>query len=423
MAMDQRLGGELPPEEPVFYNPLDPEVHADPYPQYRRLREEAPMLRGPLGYWVVSRHADIAGVLRDPRFGVGMDEAALLQATLEGPGAATVAELSRWMLFRDPPDHTRLRSLVSKAFTPRALEALRPRIQQVVDDLIDGFEGREDVDLIAELALPLPVTMISELLGMPVEDQGQAREWAEAIAQVLDPIVTEEQATRADRAVRELAAYIAEAVGERRRRPGSDVLSRLIQARGDGPQGGRLSEAELISTVALLFGAGHETTRNLIGNGMLALLRHPAELERLRRDPGLTRSAVEELLRYDSPVQLMGRGAREDAVVGGERVAAGEALMLLIGAANRDPAQFPDPDRLDVGRSDVKMLSFGGGIHFCLGAMLARTEGQIAIGTLLSRVRSLELATDALQWRSHITLRGLTALPVRIGAVATRDRD
>ena len=219
MAMDQRLGGELPPEEPVFYNPLDPEVHADPYPQYRRLREEAPMLRGPLGYWVVSRHADIAGVLRDPRFGVGMDEAALLQATLEGPGAATVAELSRWMLFRDPPDHTRLRSLVSKAFTPRALEALRPRIQQVVDDLIDGFEGREDVDLIAELALPLPVTMISELLGMPVEDHAQAREWAEAIAQALDPIVSEEQATRADRAVRELAAYIAEVVAERRRHP------------------------------------------------------------------------------------------------------------------------------------------------------------------------------------------------------------
>jgi len=280
------------------------------------------------------------------------------------------------------------------------------------------------VDLIADLALPLPVTVISELLGMPVEDHGQAREWAEAIAQALDPIVTEEQATRADRAVRELAAYIAEVVEERRRHPGPDVLSRLIEARGDGvDEGGRLSEAELISTVGLLFGAGHETTRNLIGNGMLALLRHPGELERLRRDPGLTRSAVEELLRYDSPVQLMGRGAREDAVVGGERVAAGEGLMLLIGAANRDPAQFRDPDRLDVGRSDVKMLSFGGGIHFCLGAMLARTEGQIAIGTLLARVRNLELATETLQWRSHITLRGLTALPVHIGAVAPRDRD
>ena len=233
------------------------------------------------------------------------------------------------------------------------------------------------MDLIEDLALPLPVTVISELLGLPIEDQAQAREWAEAIAQALDPIVTEEQARRADRAVKELAAYIGDVVARRRRNPGPDLLSRLVEAEDEG---GHLSEAELISTVGLLFGAGHETTRNLIGNGMLALLRNPAELQRLRNDPSLIRTAVEELLRYDSPVQIAGRGARADAVIGGERIAAGEPLMLLVGAANRDPAQFPDPDRLDVGRPDVKMLSFGGGIHFCLGAMLARTEGQIAIG-------------------------------------------
>ncbi|MEA2591507.1 MAG: hypothetical protein QOD62_1338 [Actinomycetota bacterium] len=413
MSMSAQGGGELAPEEPVFFNPLDPEAHADPYPQYRRLREHAPMLRGPLGYWVLSRYADIAAVLRDPRFGVGVDEASLMLATTQdGPGVATMVELSRWMLFRDPPDHTRLRGLVSKAFTPRALEAVRPRVVEIVNGLIDDVARRDEVDLIAELALPLPVTVISELLGLPIEDQAQAREWAEAIAQVLDPIVTEEQATRADRAVKELAAYIGRVVARRRREPGPDLLSRLIQAE-DG--GAHLSEAELISTVGLLFGAGHETTRNLIGNGMLALLRHPGELQRLRDDPSLIRSAVEELLRYDSPVQIAGRGARADVVIGGEHIAAGEPMMLLVGAANRDPARFPDPDRLDVRRPDVKMLSFGGGIHFCLGAMLARTEAQIAIGTLLSRVPHLELATDHLEWRPHITLRGLSSLPVKVG--------
>ncbi len=350
-------------QQVVLYNPLDPETHADPYPSYRRLREHAPMLRGPLGYWVLSRHADIDAVLRDPRFGVGIDEASLMMMmTQGGPGVATMVELSRWMLFRDPPDHTRLRSLVSKAFTPRAVEGLRPRIQEIVDRLVDRIAERlaagEEVDLIAELALPLPVTVITEMLGLPIEEQAQAREWAEAIAQALDPVFTEEQARRADWAVSELAAYIAGVVAERRRRPGADLLTRLIEAED---QGGRLTEPELISTVGLLFGAGHETTRNLIGNGMLALLRNPAELQRLRDDPSLLRTGVEELLRYDSPVQIAGRGARADAVIGGEHIAAGEPLMLLVGAANRDSAQFADPDRLDMGRLDVKMLSFGGG--------------------------------------------------------------
>src|SRR5260370_29241159 len=213
-------GGELAPEEPVFFNPLDPEAHADPYPQYRRLRDHAPMLRGPLGYWVLSRYADIAAVLRDPRFGVGVDEASLMLAmTQDGPGIATMRELSRWMLFRDPPDHTPLRRLVSKAFTPRALEAVRPRVVEIVNHLLDNFARRDEVDLIADLALPLPVTVISELLGLPIEDQAQAREGAEAIPQARAPIVTEEQARRADRAVTELAAYIGGGLADRPRHP------------------------------------------------------------------------------------------------------------------------------------------------------------------------------------------------------------
>ena len=408
--------GELPPDQqPVFFNPLDPETHVDPYPSYRRLREHAPMLRGPLGYWVLTRYADIDAVLRDPRFGVGIDEASLMMAvTQDGPGVKTMLELSRWMLFRDPPDHTRLRGLVSKAFTPRAVDAMRPRVAAIVDELVGRMVARleagEEVNLITELALPLPVRVISEMLGLPVEDQAQAREWAEAIAQALDPIVTEEQARRADQAVAALAAYIAGVVAERRRRPGGDLLTRLIEAED---QRGHLSEPELVSTVGLLFGAGHETTRNLIGNGMLALLRNPLELRRLRSDPGLLRTAVDEMLRYDSPVQFAGRGARADAVIAGQRIAAGEPTMLLLGAANRDPAQFADPDRFDVARQDVKMLSFGGGVHYCLGAMLARTEAQLAIGTLLARAPELALGDGELVWRPHITLRGLSSLPVR----------
>jgi cytochrome P450 len=401
-------------ESLVFYNPLDPEVHANPYPQYRRMREQDPIHHGALGFWVLTRYADINAVLRDTRFGHAMDEASVMLKTMQGPGTATVEELSRWLLFRDPPDHTRLRGLVSKAFTPRAVEAIRPRIAEVVSGLVDALVARlndgGEADLVEGLALPLPVIVISELLGLPVEDQAQAREWAEAIAQALDPIVTEEQAIRSDEAVAALTAYISEVVEERRRAPGEDLLSRLIEAEDSG---GHLTKAELVSTVALLFGAGHETTRNLIGNGMLALLTHPDQLRRLREDPGLMRNAVEELLRYDSPVQLVGRVPKADAAVGGQEIPAGQPLALVVGAGNRDPEAFADPDALDLGRPDLKMLSFGGGIHFCLGAMLARTEASLAIGTLLERAPEMEPASETFDWRPHITLRGLSSLTVR----------
>jgi cytochrome P450 len=402
----------------AFYNPLDPEVHANPYPHYRRMREQDPVHRSPLGFVVLTRYADIDAVLRDPRFGHAMDETSVLLKTMHGPGVKTVEEFSRWMLLSDPPDHTRLRRLVSKAFTPRAVEALRPRIRQLVGELVAGFlaelAAEGEADLVERLALPLPVTVISEMLGLPVDNVPQAREWAEAIAQALDPIVTEEQARRSDAAVAGLTDYIAAVVEERRRAPGRDLLSSLIEAEDAG---GHLSEEELISMVALLFGAGHETTRNLISNGVLALLTHPAELARLRAgleaDPALIRPAVEELLRYDSPVQLVGRVAKADVAIAGEEIASGQAVALIIGSGNRDPEQFPDPDRLEVTRPDLKMLSFGGGIHFCLGAMLARMEAQLAIGTLLARAPELEPAGEEPDWRPHITLRGLASLRVR----------
>lgn len=400
--------------ELVFFNPLDPAVHADPYPQYRLLREHAPLYESPFGFWLLSRYEDIAAALRDPRLGHAMDETAVMLKTMVGPGTITIDEFSRWMLFRDPPDHTRLRRLVSKAFTPRAIEMLRPRIQGIVDRLVDELVavlGDGGIgDLVEGLALPLPVTVISELLGLPAEDRAQAREWAEAVAQALDPIVTEEQAIRSDAAVVGLTAYLKDVIAERRRSPGGDLLSELVLAEDEG---GHLSESELISTVALLFGAGHETTRNLIGNGMLALIANPAEMARLRAAPAMIRPAIEELLRYDSPVQNTGRVAKEDAQVGRWQIPKGQPVALLLGAGNRDPAVFDDPERLDVGRPDVKPLSFGGGIHFCLGAMLARLEGQVAFTALLARAPELELATETLQWRPHITLRGLSSLPVR----------
>ncbi|HEU5003706.1 MAG TPA: cytochrome P450 [Actinomycetota bacterium] len=400
--------------ELVFFNPLDRSVHADPYPQYRLLREHAPLYESPLGFWLLSRYDDITAALRDPRMGHAMDETAVMLKTMVGPGTITIDEFSRWMLFRDPPDHTRLRRLVSKAFTPRAVEVLRPRIQDIVNglvgDLVAVLADGGVADLVEGLALPLPVTVISELLGLPAEDRAQAREWAEAVAQALDPIVTEEQAIRSDAAVMALTAYLKDVIAQRRRSPGSDLLSELIAAEDEG---GHLGESELISTVALLFGAGHETTRNLIGNGMLALMRAPAEMARLRATPVMIRPAIEELLRYDSPVQNTGRVAKADTQIGQWRIPKGQPVALILGAGNRDPAVFDDPDRLDVGRPDVKPLSFGGGIHFCLGAMLARLEGMEAFTALLSRAPEIEPATETLEWRPHITLRGLASLPVR----------
>lgn len=401
-----------------LYDPLDPAVHADPYPGYRRLREVDPVHRSPLGYWLLTRYADVALAERDPRFGrgFGLAENDLMLEALGGSGSPVVAEMSRWMLLMDPPDHTRLRTLVSAAFYPRALEAVRPRIGQIADQLLSTAAESGTMDLIADFAYLLPVTVISQMLGLPIEDHRQCREWADALGQALDPFQTPERVARASTAVAGLTTYIRRTVDERRRNPGPDILSALIAVEQEGD---RLSEEELVSTVNLLFLAGHETTVNLIGNGMLALLRNPDQMDRLRSQPQLIQGAVEELLRYDSPVQLQRRWARQDIEIGEASIAAGDRLVLLIGAGNRDPARFANPDELDVGRGGVKPLSFGGGIHFCLGAMLARIEAQIAISTLLSRLPGLELVTEEPQWRPGIVLRGLKALPVSFSPPTT----
>jgi hypothetical protein len=390
------------------FNPMDPEFLADPYPMYHRLRAEEPVHLSAMGFWVLTRYEDVVAALRDPR----LAKEALAPFVAARFGVPVPATVGVSMLDRDPPDHTRLRALVSKAFTPRVVEGLRPRIQNIVDGLLDGVEAKGAMDLIEEFAYPIPVNVICEMLGVPVEDHERFKDWSLDLARGLDLIwlgPDSEVGRRAAVARQGLGAYFRELIAERRARPHGDLLSALIAAEEAGDT---LSEIELLATCILLLVAGHETTVNLLGNGTLALLRHPDQLDRLRRDPGLIGTAVEELLRYDGPVQRTARIPSADVTIGSRTIAKGEMVMPFIGAADRDPVQFPEPDRLDLGRADNRHIAFGWGIHFCLGAPLARIEGQIAINTLLRRFPRLALATDKPEFRQSLTLRGLKALPV-----------
>jgi pimeloyl-[acyl-carrier protein] synthase len=392
----------------IQFNPMAPEFVVDPYPTYHRLRAEDPVHHSPLGFWVLTRYADVIAMLRDPRL-IKEPIAAFVAARF---GMAVPPGLGLSMLDRDPPDHTRLRGLVSKAFTPKALESLRPHIQGIVDGLLAKVEGRGEMDLIEEFAYPLPVRVICEMLGVPVADHERFKQWGLDIARGLDAIMLPPDSEVAQRSMagrRALAAYFRELIAERRAAPREDMLSALIAAEEAGD---KLNEDELMATCLLLLVAGHETTVNLIGNGSLALLRHPAELRKLRDNPGLITSAVEELLRFDGPVQRTARIPSEDITIGDHTIPKGEMVMPFLGAADRDPAQFPDPDCLDITRGDNRHIAFGMGIHFCLGAPLARMEGQIAINTMLQRFPKLALAIDKPEYRQSLTLRGLQALPV-----------
>jgi hypothetical protein len=389
------------------FNPMDPDFVANPYPMYHRLRAEDPVHHHPLGFWVLTRYEDVVMALRDPRFA----KEAIASFVAARFGIAPVG-IGLSMLDRDPPDHTRLRGLVSKAFTPRVVETLRPHIQQIVDALLDRVEGQHSMDLIEDFAYPIPVIVICQMLGVPVEDRDRFKQWGLDVARGLDALMLppdSEVTKRATNARHALTDYFRELIAARRSTPRADLLSALIAAEEAGD---KLTEDELLASAILLLVAGHETTVNLIGNGTLALLRHPAELRRLREDPGLVVSAVEELLRYDGPVQRTARIPSDDVVIGGRSIPKGEMVMPFIGAADRDPAQFPEPDRLDLGRTDNRHIAFGLGIHYCLGAPLARVEGQIAINTLLRRLPKLALATERPDYRQSLTLRGLSSLPV-----------
>jgi len=394
-----------------------PEFRDDPYPTYHRLRCEWPVARMQAGMrltFMLSRHADVLSVLRHPT--VSVDRPGQPRP-VEGepppdlhPLARAVRALSRVMLFRDPPDHTHLRGLVNKAFTPRVVERLRPRIQALVDDLLAAPLRDGGMDVIRDLAAPLPVFVIGELLGVPKEDYGPLKTWSDDLAIMLDGTVALQHVGRALPSAIAFVEYLRKLVAARRASPQDDLVSGLIAAQ---EQNEALTEDEIIGTSLILLGAGHETTTNLIGNGLLALARHPAERARLAASPALMPSAVEELLRFDSPVQATSRMLREEMVIEGQSIAAGEEAVLLLGAANRDPAAFPEPDRLDVARRDNRHLAFGFGIHFCPGAGLARLEGELAVGTLLRHAPRFELTTDKLVRRPGMLFRGLESLPVR----------
>lgn len=393
---------------PVEFNPLLPEFRQNPYPTYYRLRTEDPVHSSMLpGVWVLSRYADVVMALRDPRFGRADAEGFWRERLGDGPAHTIV---TKWMLFRDPPDHTRLRTLVNKAFTPRAIENLRPRVQEIVDELLDAVQQDSGMDLMAAFAYPLPVLVICEMLGVPAKDREIFKNWSGDLARILDPILTPEIVERGHALMADMSDYFRDLIAHLRKHPQGNLLDAMIAAEEAGD---RLTEEELLANCILLFGAGHETTVNLIGNGTLALLRHPDQAAMLRQDPTLIENAVEECLRYDSPVQMTGRQLKEDLELDGQRLQVGERVFTLLGSANRDPSQFSDPDRFDITRADNRHLAFGHGIHFCLGASLARLEGQLALGTLVRRLPGLTLETDTPQWRDAFTLRGLQALPVK----------
>jgi cytochrome P450 len=396
------------------FNPFEPDYAENPYPQYRDLRERAPVHRSLLGPWVLSRYADVISVLRDPKLSVEVENATRLEVDVE---LASVfgddARGSRAMLNIDPPDHDRLRRLVSKAFTPKMVESLRPEVERLVAEALDDAvaRGTGEMDLISDLAFPLPFTVISEMLGMPTGRRDELRTWSHAVVKTLDPILSVEEAQAAVAASDAMVAYVLEVIEAKRRDPADDLLSGLIAAEEDGAM---LDEQELLDQVMLLYIAGHETTVNLIGNGTHALLRHPDQLARLRDDPSLDQNAVEELLRFDSPVQFSRRIAVSDIEIDGNLIEAGSFVLTCLGAANRDPEHWgAAADELDLGRvGAAQHVSFGSGVHHCLGAALARVEARAAFSALARRFEHLELVEEHQAWNGRIVLRGLDTLPI-----------
>ena len=395
---------------PLVFDPLDPAFIADPYPFYHRLRETAPVFKTPMGFWLLSRYEDVAFAVRDKHFGkdfVGNIERRYGAERLKEPA---VASLGRTMLVLDPPDHTRLRGLVTKAFTARRVADMRPKIEALVNAQLDRVAAKGSMDVIHDLAHRLPVIVICDMLGIPEEHRALFLAGSNVNGRILEPApMTRAELDVANANTAAASVYFDQLCELRRRDPKDDLTSELVAAEEAGD---RLTGEELHANIGLLFGAGHETTSNLIGNGLLALHRQPDQWERLKKDPSLIAGAIDELLRFDSSVQVTNRVTHTEIELGGVTIPAHENIVMLLGAANRDPAQYADPDRLDITRHNVRPMSFGGGIHHCLGAQLARLEAELAFTALVTRMPNLELPEkDAPAWRRSFTLRGLTKLP------------
>lgn len=391
----------------VKLDPFSPEFQADPYPTYRELRERAPVYPAHFmgfRFVVLTRYADVAAALRDPRLSAAAAPRELMPRELADGN----------IFYKDPPDHTRLRGLLTRAFTARASEPLRPRVQRIADELLDAVAASGEMDVVRDFAAPLSLQVITELLGAPLCDRQHLKEWSDALAVLLDGTRLLSGLAQAQASAAEFIAYLRALIERRRRAPGADLISALLAAQD---QGDALSEDELIATSLFTFIAGHETVTNLIGNGTLALLQQPAVLAELQAQPALLPAAVDELLRFDPPGQLLMHLAKVPLRIGDQDVAPGEGVCAVMAAANRDPAQFPDPDRLDLHRPENRHVAFGGGPHHCVGAALARIEGQVAFGALLGRWRDLRLSPDpqAVERQPGVVLRGLRGLRVQRG--------
>ena len=401
---------------PIDWHPEDPATLADPYPIFSRLRDEDPCHWSPrLKSWVLTRYDDVKAVCLD-RERLSSDRLRPFFASMPPPQAAQIADiiryLSQWMVFKDPPDHTRLRRLTSRVFHAKSMQAMRPQVEDIATWLLDRLDGRTEFDFIADFAGPLPCLVIMAMLGVDRDELARVKRMSDDMALFIGSSRTSpEKYDTAEAATHEMAGFFRELIAERRLAPRADLLSELVHLQDD--DGDRLTEDELVATCILLLFAGHETTTNHIANGMLALMRFPGQMERLRADPSLANAAVEELLRYDGPSGAQVRIVSQEHQLHGKTLQAGQRVFIMLNAANRDPRAYTDPDRLDLDRDGPAHLSFGFGLHICLGFPLARTEGQVAFPAVLARYPHLEPAAPSPEWINSLVFRGMTALPVR----------
>jgi cytochrome P450 len=417
MTTKLEAGGLTPPAgvDQALMMLFSPQGRENPYPLYEVLREAGAVVRSPFGPHIVTRYDTVDKVLRSPAFRTprgyrDADDPA--GPPLFDPAGKLSLHRRNWLLFQSGEAHTRLRKLIMNVFTPRAVRSITPRINALVDDLLAPIFARGSAEIIADLAYPLPATVICELLGIPAADRDRNREWTNMLAPTIDPMAsTPASIAAAEVAMTAWDGYIRDLLAEKRKRPGEALLDAMLAAEVDGA---RLSEDEIASNAVFLFLAGHETTTNLIGNGLLALLRHPDQLAMLRAEPAYLDNAVEELLRYDSPVQFAPRVPIEAVEIEGVTLPKEMPVTLMLGAANRDPRRYDRPDLLDIERNEPKPISFGGGVHYCVGAALARAEAKSALGKLVTGSREISLVTEKPLYRAVLTLRGLTELRVAV---------
>ena len=407
------------PSSLIDWQPEDPSTLANPYPLFARMREEDPCHWSPrLKSWVLTRYEDVRSVCFDRDARLSSDRLRPYFASLAPEEAGRVAQIARylshWMVFKDPPEHTRLRRLLSQVFNPRSFQGMKPRIAAITQELLRSLDERERIDVIGDFAGPLPCLVIMAMLGVPAHDLPRIKRMSDDVALFIGSSRTSPaKYDAAEAATGEMAAYFLDLIAQRRREPTEDLLSELVHLPADQDTG-PLREDELVGSCIMLLFAGHETTTNHLANGVAALMEHPSAMEWLRRDPGLIASAVEELLRYEGPSGAQVRIVRESHSLHGRRLEEGQRVFLMLNAANRDPRAFVDPDRLDLSRRGPQHLTFGLGLHMCLGLALARTEGQIALPALLAHYASIEPTGEPIEWINSLVFRGMHSLPVRV---------